>query len=616
MAASVAVTVGDYRNSSSPAGDDNASSLSGGLSGNPSLFAWLASCAHLVTRRVFLSRGVAAAFLVLFIIAGAALLAGSPPSSSTSGSTANGGDVSWTTDDAARSSASLNNGANVDGGAASGEVHAPSLRLLVDHLRLRQGGKLVHIDFEHDVPPRFQAPSVSPDDYGKFVLAETMDGVAVAAQDVADAGGAVPCSGGLPAVENVSDLPALLDAWKACVVTAGSLSKDAEFVEYKNPQGDEAILHAIATRMIAVTKRTSRQLHFPEPLVEKVKGWLGNKPELFDAMQTQPFVSIANQFTDDHALFSPLRGQRPGTRGDPDQIAKYVQQLVDETQPTCDFCNPLQMTASDSFGRIESTYAHTASNAFKYEVFHGLALLKTHHPLKFDEPAFVDLMQISMRWFGKVYKADRAFRFPHLMWDILPKASASQVHPHVQLSMAPDRYYGRFQELANTLELYNIISRNSPESFSHNYFTDLAAVHTALGLGVRLGSAVLLVSLTPTKEAEVMLLAPEPNIDLFRLTYYTLRAFIDDLANPALSIAMSFAPLGDEPDANGQAQGTSGPLQSFPAIVRIIERGHPAGPRSDVSAMELFGAPNISTDVFYLMAQLRKSIKRQLASRA
>lgn len=44
--------------------------------------------------------------------------------------------------------------------------------------------------------------------------------------------------------------------------------------------------------------------------------------------------------------------------------------------------------------------------------------------------------------FKTAYNEDKAFKYPHMMWDLLPKASASQPHPHVQVTLAPAHHYG------------------------------------------------------------------------------------------------------------------------------------------------------------------------------
>ena len=55
-------------------------------------------------------------------------------------------------------------------------------------------------------------------------------------------------------------------------------------------------------------------------------------------------------------------------------------------------------TAEDTFGRIESEHSATAANAFKYDAYHALILLKTHHPLLFSEEQFMDFMSTAMKW--------------------------------------------------------------------------------------------------------------------------------------------------------------------------------------------------------------------------
>ena len=51
----------------------------------------------------------------------------------------------------------------------------------------------------------------------------------------------------------------------------------------------------------------------------------------------------------------------------------------------CDFCSWQELTARDSFGRIENEHAVTGSNLFKFTQHHGLVLFKHHDPLSFTE---------------------------------------------------------------------------------------------------------------------------------------------------------------------------------------------------------------------------------------
>ncbi len=50
----------------------------------------------------------------------------------------------------------------------------------------------------------------------------------------------------------------------------------------------------------------------------------------------------------------------------------------------------------------------------------------------------MDMMQTALQWFERAHAVDPDSRFPHLMWDLLPKASASQIHPHAQVFIGKD----------------------------------------------------------------------------------------------------------------------------------------------------------------------------------
>ena len=54
----------------------------------------------------------------------------------------------------------------------------------------------------------------------------------------------------------------------------------------------------------------------------------------------------------------------------------------------------------------------------------------------------------------KVYETDKQWRYPHMVWDSLPQASASQVHPHAHLLLNPVRHYGEFWLLGSMEHWY------------------------------------------------------------------------------------------------------------------------------------------------------------------
>ena len=55
----------------------------------------------------------------------------------------------------------------------------------------------------------------------------------------------------------------------------------------------------------------------------------------------------------------------------------------------------------------------------------------------------VQCLDFSCHRFAKGHETDKYYTFPHVYWDIMPKASASQVHPHFHMALASGRYYGK-----------------------------------------------------------------------------------------------------------------------------------------------------------------------------
>lgn len=43
------------------------------------------------------------------------------------------------------------------------------------------------------------------------------------------------------------------------------------------------------------------------------------------------------------------------------------------------------------------------------------------------------------------YNKDPKYSYPIITWDLLPHAGASQVHPHLQMLLSPDKYPGKLE---------------------------------------------------------------------------------------------------------------------------------------------------------------------------
>lgn len=44
----------------------------------------------------------------------------------------------------------------------------------------------------------------------------------------------------------------------------------------------------------------------------------------------------------------------------------------------------------------------------------------------------------------KAYKESHSFKYPMFVWDLLPHAGASQIHPHIHGFLDTDRYQGGY----------------------------------------------------------------------------------------------------------------------------------------------------------------------------
>ncbi|XP_071438723.1 uncharacterized protein [Hetaerina americana] len=299
-------------------------------------------------------------------------------------------------------------------------------------------------------------------------------------------------------------------------------------------------------------------------------------------------IHVRNQYTKEHTIYNPLRANRPMQPQNKDPKV-YVDELSSATKKMCDFCNYEKLTAKDIFGRIEGKHSVTAANAFKLDKWHGLMLSKRHNPSEITEEEFVDLFNTTLKWFKKVNSIDKSSRFSNVLWDSLPHAGASQLHPHIHGLMDSEHYYGILEEQnAASLEYY--------EATGNNYWEDIIEIHHALGLTKRFGGAIAITSLTSRKDNEVILLSDEPSLDLFRLLYYVVQTYYQKFKLYCHSSGMAFPVLGERRD------------RSLPALIRIATRGDCGSVRSDISSLELYTAYNVNVDVYKVISNISDTV--------
>ncbi|KAK7493952.1 hypothetical protein BaRGS_00014834, partial [Batillaria attramentaria] len=248
-------------------------------------------------------------------------------------------------------------------------------------------------------------------------------------------------------------------------------------------------------------------------------------------------------------------------------------------------------TAEHLFHRVESKHSFSASNAFKVDTLHALFALKQHDPLRWSLEQYMDLMNLTVTWFQKANNHIQGARFPSVIWDVLPKCGASQVHPHLHGFLDVERYHG-------VVEAWRLGAQDYYSRTGTNFYADMADVALALGLGVSYKSAVAFASIVPRKDHEIVVMAPSAGNDFFQLVYFVLRAFIDDLGKFCFSMGLGYPSVVDE-------EGR------IPAYARIITRGAVTEIRADMSSLELFAATNVNVDPFKVIQLVRDSLHKR-----
>lgn len=336
-------------------------------------------------------------------------------------------------------------------------------------------------------------------------------------------------------------------------------------------------------RIFQVTRSTGR-LAAPETM----HGWIRDHFGSVEAVEAQTVVKVLNLVTLEGSLFNSLRASRPvaaRVSGDP-------RQAIEESRGD-PFCRPLEGTPADPFGRVRGQHAVTASNVAKYDAHHGVVIFDEHDPLALTEAAVADYLSVGRQWAEEVVRVDPEARYFLFMWNALWKSGASIIHGHAQVACTRGSHYAKVEQLRRAAVAYE-------REHGTNYFSDLDAVHSALGLSVGYEGATVLASLTPVKEREVWIVTGSLRPPLSAALYRVLDCFVSDLGVTSFNVAIQMPPLG-EPDES---------WAGFPVVTRVVDRGDPMNRTSDVGAMELYAASVISTDPFDVISALRSRLFR------
>ena len=330
--------------------------------------------------------------------------------------------------------------------------------------------------------------------------------------------------------------------------------------------------------------------------------WIRERLGALELIEEQYIIRVTNLVTMEGALFNELRALRPASPPLPEHVTELVQ-----AEPGDPFCEPQALTPADTFaheevppGRVRGTYCITASSLVKIDGYHGLVIFDEHNPLRIGYDQLSDYLDTAWRWAELAHQEDPQARFYLVIWNSLPRAAAAVVHGHLQMLLTRDVHYPQVEAWRRAAETYR-------QSYSRGYFDDLFEVHADLGLGFTRQGARVMASLTPLAERETLIMADVQDYacpgafsqPFKRALFLALDSFINRMHVTAFNLAIYVPPLAE----------TSQAWRGFPAIARLVDRGHPHDQVSDIGAMELYAASVINSDPFRVAEALRAAFE-------
>lgn len=327
----------------------------------------------------------------------------------------------------------------------------------------------------------------------------------------------------------------------------------------------------------------------PNTFKDKALAYMGDKSlppeEALKRIENQQILKFSNKWTGEGAVFNSLRAQRPGMSTLKD--SRVLENLIEDSKKNCDFCNPEKYTPEDLFGRIKGEHCITVANLAKYDAWSSLLVFDKHNPLDFSQEEINDYFNTAYTWFNQVNEYDKNYKYPFMVWNCLYKAGASQIHGHAQILMTKEFPYAKIENLYSTIEKYKKYE-------GKDYFSDLYTLYQSLGLGFSHGKTKVIISLTPLKEKEILIISPESpdkSIEVRETVYKILRCYIDYLGVENFNLAV-FNP------------GIT--INNLPYLIKIVDRGPLSSKTTDMGGMELYGSSVASYDPYKIMNSLRK----------
>ena len=251
--------------------------------------------------------------------------------------------------------------------------------------------------------------------------------------------------------------------------------------------------------------------------------------------------------------------------------------LVRESRSGCLFCPEQIEEKTPRFpadispaGRIRKGACAVFPNLFPFAEHHAVATFTDEHFLnltQFTPEMIADNMQACKEWMLAVQRINQAARYPMYIWNHLPPAGASIVHPHAQALM---------QARATTMQHALLVK--SKEYFRHtrrNYWIDLVDKEKELGeryIGEN-DSLSILSSYAPRGFREILLIFKDVS------TFTALDAKqTRDFADAAANVLACYAEMGvGSFNVNSFSAPTDQGTDHYLLNVKIISRPFPGG---------------------------------------
>ncbi len=305
---------------------------------------------------------------------------------------------------------------------------------------------------------------------------------------------------------------------------------------------------------------------------------LGGLP--FDGLDKQLLIEPYNPWNHNRVVFNRERARRLPEPGDLSQLRLAIASTLHRNQ----FCNYQQRTPQNRFndqGRIEGRYNVTTASLYMSAQTHGI-LIFDHDPLAIpSEAIFFDRYEVADQWHEAAEVRSPEAVHHSIVENKLKKAGGTVDHGHAQMAARPGRHEGDMEEYLDNADWYYV------KTGGRNYFDDLYRAHQIVGLDIEVGSGIqAFASLTPKKEAEVVVFADRFDLPTRRFLY-KLYGYFMDRVSPAFNLMIGFRP----PSYNGRDWG------KVPGVViSIVSRGDPTHENSDIGGFEMMGTKIISTD--------------------